>query len=555
MLCEVALDADGEVLDQFVAFPDGVEQEGAAVAEAAGDVIHVQVSLHVACHEIGGVDQIGAADGVVAETQVRAGETARLLGVVREVCLAVFVGVVADNLNRVLVCAYGAVGAEAVELGLEGSGVAESHLLGQGQRGEGDVVYDADGEVVAGFGKGQVFVYADNLAGGGVLRRQAVAAADDEGSVLAAVEGVADVEVEGLAVGAGLLGAVKDGDAFYGGGDGGKQMPGAEGTIEVYRNQTDFLALGGEVVDSFLGGLCHRAHGDDDALGVGSAVVVEQVVLAAGDFADGGHVAFDNLGHGLVVFVGGFAVLEEDVGVLGSTAGDWLVGVEGAVAEVGQGVLVKEGGESVAVDFLNLLNLMRGAETVKEVDEGDAALDGGEVGDTGQIHYLLYRTFGEHGEAGLTARHDVLVVAEDAEGVAGEGAGRDVENAWQQLAGNLVHIWNHQQQALRGSVGGGEGTGLERAVNSTGGAALALHFLHEDCLAEHVLAACGRPFIDILRHRRRRGDGIDGCYFRKHIAHMRCGLVAVAGEEFFRFIHNVLKENSCVIVLWLLCQT
>ena len=96
---------------------------------------------------------------------------------------------------------------------------------------------------MAGFGQSQVLVYADNLTGGGVLRRQAVAAADDDGSVLAAIEGVADVQVEGLAVGAGLLGAVKHGDALDGGGDGGKQMLGAEGAVEVYRHQTHLLAL------------------------------------------------------------------------------------------------------------------------------------------------------------------------------------------------------------------------------------------------------------------------------------------------------------------------
>ncbi len=68
-----------------------------------GYVVHVQVSLYVACHEVGGVHQICGTDGLVAEAKVRAGETARLLGVVGEICLAVLVGVVADNLDRVLV--------------------------------------------------------------------------------------------------------------------------------------------------------------------------------------------------------------------------------------------------------------------------------------------------------------------------------------------------------------------------------------------------------------------------------------------------------------------
>lgn len=54
VLCEVALDVDGEVLCEFLAFPDCVEKECAALAEAAGHVVHVEVRLDVACHEVGG---------------------------------------------------------------------------------------------------------------------------------------------------------------------------------------------------------------------------------------------------------------------------------------------------------------------------------------------------------------------------------------------------------------------------------------------------------------------------------------------------------------------
>jgi hypothetical protein len=58
----------------------------------------VQVSLNVASYEVRCSHQIGRADRCVTETQVRAGEAARLLRVVAEVSLAVLVGVVADDL-------------------------------------------------------------------------------------------------------------------------------------------------------------------------------------------------------------------------------------------------------------------------------------------------------------------------------------------------------------------------------------------------------------------------------------------------------------------------
>lgn len=102
VLCKVALDLIGQVFGQLLSFPDGVEQECAAVAQSACNVVHVQVCLDVACYEVGRVHQVCRAYGLVAEAQVRAGEAAGLLGVVGEVCLAVFVGVVADDFTEFL---------------------------------------------------------------------------------------------------------------------------------------------------------------------------------------------------------------------------------------------------------------------------------------------------------------------------------------------------------------------------------------------------------------------------------------------------------------------
>ena len=47
--------------------------------------------------------------------------------------------------------------------------------------------------------------------------------------------------------------------------------------------------------------------------------------------------------------------------------------------------------------------------------------------------------------------------------------------AGQLLAGDLVHVGDHQQQALGGGVGGGQGAGGQRAVHRAGGAGLGLH--------------------------------------------------------------------------------
>jgi len=117
-----------------------------------------------------------------------------------------------------------------------------------------------------------------------------------------------------------------------------------------------------------------------------------------------------------------------------------------------------------------------------------------------KVHDLLYRPGAEHGESGLAAGHDILMVAEDAQGVRSQCTCRHVEHAGQQLAGNLVHIGNHQQQALRGREGRGQGTGLQRAVHGTGGAGFRLHLLHMDSLTEDVLATFGCPLVNVFGH-------------------------------------------------------
>ena len=65
-----------------------------------------------------------------------------------------------------------------------------------------------------------------------------------------------------------------------------------------------------------------------------------------------------------------------------------------------------------------------------------------------QVHDFLYGAFGQHGKACLTHRHHVLMVAEDAQCMAGDGARAYMENARQHFAGDLIHVGYHQQQSL-----------------------------------------------------------------------------------------------------------
>ena len=145
----------------------------------------------------------------------------------------------------------------------------------------------------------------------------------------------------------------------------------------------------------------------------------------------------------------------------------------------------------------DLLDLVGGTEAVEEVDEGNAAFDGGQVGDSAQIHDFLHVGLAQHGKAGLTAGVDVGVVTEDVQRLSSDGTGGDVENCGQQLTGDLVHIGDHQEQTLRRGVGGGQRARTQRAVDGTCRARLGLHFHHLDGGAEDVLESLCGPLVHI----------------------------------------------------------
>ena len=372
VLGEVLLHLHGQVAHQIVALPDGIEQEGAVLAETAGHVVHVQIGLHVARYEVGRVHQIGRADRVIAEAEVRAGEAARLLGVVREVGLAILIGVVADDLHRVLVGTHRTVGAEAVELGFEHAFSTERDLFLHRQRGEGDVVHDADREVVLGLVEGEVFEDGNDLRRRRVLRAEAVTSTDDDRGILAAIEAVLDVEVERLAIGARFLRTVEHGDALNRLRHCGQEVLSRERTIEVYGYHADLLAVGYEVIDGLTRSFRYGTHSDDDAVCIFGAVVIEEAVFATGELVDLFHVFLHDGGHFVVEAIASLAVLEEVVGVLSHTARHGVHRVQGAGAELGQGLLIDERSEILVVELLDLLNLVRGAEAVEEADERDA---------------------------------------------------------------------------------------------------------------------------------------------------------------------------------------
>jgi len=491
------------------------------------------------------------------------GDTAGLLGVILEVSLNVLVSMVADDLGGVLVGTDSTVAAETPELALLGAGGGgDGSGLDLRQAEVGHVVGDADGEAGLRSVLLQLGVDSKDAGRRGVLGAQAVAAAGQDDVVHAGLtQGGGDIQVQGLAQGAGLLGAVQNGDLLDGLGQDLQQGAGDPGTVQADQNQADLLALGGQVVNDLLCDVADGAHGDDDAVSILGAVVVEQVVVGAQLLVDLGHVLLNNGRQSLVSGVASLTMLEEDVAVLVRTAHLGVLGVQGLGTELLDSLHVAHFLQVLVVPLLDLLDLVGGTEAVEEVHERNVALDSGQVGNGRQVHDLLRVALGQHGKAGLTNGHNVAVVTEDVQGLGSNGTGRNVKDAGQLLSGDLVHVGDHQQKTLGSGKGGGDGTGTERTVDSACGAGLGLHLNNLDLVAEDVLQACSAPLVNGVGHGAGGGDGVDGSHIGECISYMRRSGIAVhrlfssghfLSSVFIRVLHYRAvrlsgPHKSCVI--------
>ena len=103
----------------------------------------------------------------------------------------------------------------------------------------------------------------------------------------------------------------------------------------------------------------------------------------------------------------------------------------------------------------------------------------------------------------------------------------DVHAETTKLASDLVHVGNHQQQALRRRERRGERARLQRPVQRAGGAAFALQLDDGGGGGPEIGPALGSPLIGPLPHRRRGRDRIDGDHVAEPVRDPRDGLVAV----------------------------
>ncbi len=261
------------------------------------------------------------------------------------------------------------------------------------------------------------------------------------------------------------------------------------------------------------------------------------MVLTTGQLRELVHFFLDDSRDGVVGRVARFARLEEDVRVLRDAADDRVVRIEGAFAEVADGVEVHHVANGRFRQFFQFVDFVRGAETVEEVEERNVAAVRRRVRDHRHVVRFLNRAAAEHRPTAGAGRHHVGVVAEDRERVRGDAASRNVEDGRRLFAGDLEHVRNHQEETLRRGERAGQRARLQRAVNGARRPGFALHFDDLRNRAEEIFLTFRGPVVGQFAHRRRRRDRVNGHYFVAKMRDHRGGFVAVAHDEAFFVAH------------------
>ena len=288
-----------------------------------------------------------------------------------------------------------------------------------------------------------------------ILRRQAVAPADHRrhGRPLPRGNGAGeaghDVEVERFPGRAGLLGAVQHGDRLHRLRQRRQKRVRGPRAIQHYLQHAHLLAVAYEMVRGFVEDLAAGSDCDDDPLCLRMSGVAKQPVLAPGQAGEAVHRPLHDARERVVERVGGFPCLEEGIGIVRGAAHHRVLRRQRPRAERTHEVVVDHRADLSVGDDRDLVFLVRRPEAVEEIEDRHARLERRCLRDQREIVRLLHRCRGQHREARHPRAHHVGMVAKDRQRLRRQRTRRDVEDARREFAGDLVHVGQHQQQALR----------------------------------------------------------------------------------------------------------
>ena len=98
-----------------------------------------------------------------------------------------------------------------------------------------------------------------------------------------------------------------------------------------------------EVVDNLFQSVTERTHTHDNAICIGSAIVIKQVIAGAKLPIDLVHIALNNGRKLSIGSVAGLTMLEEDITIFMRTTSCWMLWIESMITEFLDSITVKHG--------------------------------------------------------------------------------------------------------------------------------------------------------------------------------------------------------------------
>ncbi len=471
-----------------------VDEQHRAVDRLAQQVDPIEELKLMARNELRPLHEIGRANWTGTEAEVRGRPRSGFLRVVDEEALCVAGCVFSDDLDRILVGANRPVGSETVEDAADDVAAFRHEIGVVLQARVRDVVSDADGEVVFRVGCGEVVEDRLDHRGRELLRREPVAAAENPRHRRAAGgdrlgEACHDILIERLTGGTRLLRAIEYGDRCRRRWDGVDELADRERAKQAHLEHAELFATAVEVLDRFTRRLGPRAHQHDHAIRIRRAEVIEEPVTTAGECREPVHRRLQGRRKGSVEPVHGLARLKVHVGILRDAANGRMIRVERSSTMSEHQFVVNHRPHVVVGEHLDLADLVRGPEAVEEVHERNARGQGCALRNEREVVRFLHGARAQHRPAGHARRHHVRVVAENRQRLRGQRAGRHVEHRRRELSGDLEHVGDHEEQALRRREGCRQRTRLQGAVDGAGRAPFALHLNDVRHVAPDVLPA------------------------------------------------------------------
>ena len=470
---------------------------------------------------------------------MRNGNTAGFFTVIGEISLRVQISFIIDDGHGLLVGAHRTVRTQAPELALNGPlGQHIRHTGLRFQRSMVNIIIDGHGKIVLGVLRRQVVINSHNISRYSILGGQAVTTADNLHLTVAVIEGSTHILIQRVAHAAADFYSVQHGHALNSFGQHGKHIFRRKRAVHTHLQEANLLTLRAQIIHRLISNLADRTHGNHNIGSLRVTVIIKGMICTAGSLAYLLHIFSHNRRQLHVLVIAGFSGLENNIRVLRRALNGGMLGIQCAVTEFGQRVIIHHTGQLVIIPQLNLLLLMRCAEAVKEVHKRHTALNGRQMCHRRQIHGLLHIGRANHGKTRLGAGHNVAMVTKNGQSVSGQRTGRNVHYTGQKLAGNTIHIGNHQQQTLRGRKSGSQCTRSQNAVECTCRTALRLHFGNRNGLPKDIFTPCCLPLIHIFCHGGRRRNRIDSCNIGKRISHISSGLITVHCCLKLFFCHN-----------------